>query len=54
VDFLLSHKREGTRRVTHEISVQSGSPNWPKVMGDERETLEQEREKPSKCLWMIN
>jgi hypothetical protein len=43
VDFLLSLKREGTRRVPHEISGKSGSPNWPKAMGDEKETMEQER-----------
>lgn len=54
MDFLLSRKREGTRRVTHEISGKSGSSNWPKAMGDKRETMEQEREKPSNCLWMIN
>lgn len=52
--FLLSLKREGTRRVTHEISGKSRSPNWPNAMGDERRLWNKKGEIPSNSPWMVN
>jgi hypothetical protein len=54
VDFLLSLKREGTRRVTHEISGKIGGLKWPDSMGDERRLWNKKGEKFSNCPWMIN
>jgi len=50
LDFLLNLKREGTRRVTHEISGKIGSPNWPNVMGDERRLWNKKGEEPVNVL----